>query len=598
MSVNAQKLMQQAVALYQQQNYLAAEQMLRQLIGVGNVHPLVWHIYALSLRKLGRLHESESAFNQAIKIAPNDPEVHNNFGNLQKQKGNVEKALALFQQALDLKPGFADASYNAGLLHFEQKRFTSALALFGHALDAKPAFVSAAVMFASCCMELGQIDMALERLTKLINLVSDKDRILLSLAQCHRAKGQYQLAIECLRESRLSASCCKELATNLFLNGKCEEAEQILLDALKQEPGNLSLHQGLSEIRWLNSDTAWLKSYEDALRGSPENWALRCDLSNKLLKAGYLPQAEAVLNATSATDWPTQALLLKGHILREQGQLAAAKSTLEIAVSQSKREAQVLNELMLCYLATEDFDAANQLCTELTERYSENQAWWSMRAACLKLSGNLTAYRQLYDLDRFVKAYELPCPDGFTAITDFNLQLLDDLEKLHSSRNHPLVQSLRTGTQTEGHLFRRDEGSIKLLEQQLRYVVEQHIDTLPKDHTHPFLQRISREVIFSGAWSVRLNKSGFHRNHYHSEGWISGSYYVSVPNAVNQQGNGWIKFGQAELGRQISMQADYMIKPQAGTVVLFPSMMWHGTEPFDDNQYRVTVAFDIVPIKK
>jgi len=29
--------------------------------------------------------------------------------------------------------------------------------------------------------------------------------------------------------------------------------------------------------------------------------------------------------------------------------------------------------------------------------------------------------------------------------------------------------------------------------------------------------------------------------------------------------------------------------------VLFPSYMWHGTQPFGGEQDRLTVAFDIVP---
>jgi hypothetical protein len=29
--------------------------------------------------------------------------------------------------------------------------------------------------------------------------------------------------------------------------------------------------------------------------------------------------------------------------------------------------------------------------------------------------------------------------------------------------------------------------------------------------------------------------------------------------------------------------------------VLFPSYMWHGVEPFDSDEQRLTMAFDLVP---
>jgi hypothetical protein len=37
------------------------------------------------------------------------------------------------------------------------------------------------------------------------------------------------------------------------------------------------------------------------------------------------------------------------------------------------------------------------------------------------------------------------------------------------------------------------------------------------------------------------------------------------------------------------------IKPIPGTLVLFPSYMWHGTVPFHAPASRTTIAFDAVP---
>ncbi|WP_414708827.1 putative 2OG-Fe(II) oxygenase, partial [Roseateles sp.] len=35
--------------------------------------------------------------------------------------------------------------------------------------------------------------------------------------------------------------------------------------------------------------------------------------------------------------------------------------------------------------------------------------------------------------------------------------------------------------------------------------------------------------------------------------------------------------------------------PRPGRLLLFPSYLWHGTLPFEDDAFRLTVAFDVVP---
>jgi hypothetical protein len=39
------------------------------------------------------------------------------------------------------------------------------------------------------------------------------------------------------------------------------------------------------------------------------------------------------------------------------------------------------------------------------------------------------------------------------------------------------------------------------------------------------------------------------------------------------------------------------VKPAVGKLVLFPSYFWHGTVPFQSQNMRLTVAFDVTPGK-
>jgi len=88
-------------------------------------------------------------------------------------------------------------------------------------------------------------------------------------------------------------------------------------------------------------------------------------------------------------------------------------------------------------------------------------------------------------------------------------------------------------------------------------------------------------------------------NHHHIEGWYSGPYYVSLPDVIRKndpQHQGWVTFGQPGFKAIEPLEPDLYVQPEEGMMVLFPPYMWHGTIPFQSDQYRVTVAQDHVGI--
>ena len=47
----------------------------------------------------------------------------------------------------------------------------------------------------------------------------------------------------------------------------------------------------------------------------------------------------------------------------------------------------------------------------------------------------------------------------------------------------------------------------------------------------------------------------------------------------------------------VDLSARRAVQPQVGRLVLFPSFMSHGTVPFTAPHPRLTVAFDVMPLK-
>ena len=108
-------------------------------------------------------------------------------------------------------------------------------------------------------------------------------------------------------------------------------------------------------------------------------------------------------------------------------------------------------------------------------------------------------------------------------------------------------------------------------------------------------QRNQGKLRMTGCWSVRLGRDGYHVNHVHPEGWISSAYYAAVPAEVSDtdRKSGWIKFGEPRFPVP-GATAEKYVQPEAGSLVLFPSYMWHGTTPITGDESRMTCAFDAV----
>ena len=99
------------------------------------------------------------------------------------------------------------------------------------------------------------------------------------------------------------------------------------------------------------------------------------------------------------------------------------------------------------------------------------------------------------------------------------------------------------------------------------------------------------------SWSNRLKREGHNIPHIHPSGWVSGVFYLKIPNKIS--GN--------EAGIEFSLHGDdhhvikknipkTSIQPKIGDMILFPSSLFHRTIPFSSNEERVCVAFDLCKV--
>ena len=66
-------------------------------------------------------------FREALKIKPDNAQVHYNFGFVLAGCGRIDEAIAHFQEALRIKPDYAEAHFNLGTALANRRRVDEAI---------------------------------------------------------------------------------------------------------------------------------------------------------------------------------------------------------------------------------------------------------------------------------------------------------------------------------------------------------------------------------------------------------------------------------------------------------------------------------------
>ena len=125
-----------------------------------------------------------------------------------------------------------------------------------------------------------------------------------------------------------------------------------------------------------------------------------------------------------------------------------------------------------------------------------------------------------------------------------------------------------------------------------------YFNSIPSDPNHPFLATNPQRWVLDG-WGNRVRGNPEQEHHFHHHGWLSGVYYVEVPDFVGQDENdlgGCIEFCRFNAFSEAPVESEFMvIKPEPGTLVLFPSFMYHRVIAFSGNAQRISIAFNLTP---
>ena len=547
---------------------------LKPLLAAGLVHADVYALFGLGCRQCNMLAEARTSFNAAINLDPDNPAFWAALADLLEETEDWTTARIARSRQCEISPDNASAAIALGEIHLRLADPDAAEPVLRRGLSLDPGSRKARHSLAVALRMLDRFEEAGAVLAPICDAADAPIESVTLLGHIAGDLGNFEAAVGHYRSA-------------LLHNPKSVDALETMSRLLPQ----------------LGQVTEALDAYRNALAA---------DQSDPALWVGALSAARNLASEESLLEWSAQAIkcfpdrrefmVWRADALGMCGDVAGALALLEARSGFGDGDVSDAIQAAHWRLVSGDPALAERHAQRAVETAPETQAGWAYLGTCWRL---LEDRREtwLNDYERLTTAIALEPPQGFADIDAFLVELTGTLSAMHMTLEHPADQSLRHGTQTRGHLFLRRNALITAFALGLHRQVEAWLATLPNEPTHPFLRRNTGRIGFKHSWSVRLRDSGFHINHIHQDGWLSSAFYVSLPpevavgvDAAGAEPQGMLTFGAPDASLGLDLSPKRIIHPQAGTLTLFPSYVWHGTTPFTSASPRLTVAFDALPM--
>jgi Flp pilus assembly protein TadD len=558
------------------------------------------HLLGLAIKESGDWAQGEQWLRLSVELDPNRAEFQANLANLLRRREKFRQAERFYRRALELAPTHRSARRSLALTLQDLGRFEESEAVCRELLASDGRDAEAWVL----------LGMALSRLDRLAEAESAYRRALeldpANRVAHHNLGGllmrldRPEAALGALKRAEALGEAGFELAFNrgraLVEMSEVEAAEREFERAVNLQPTNVEAQLQLARVRYMQGDPKFARALATAANANRSAPALQLLFGDVLWRAGELHAAEVVLQEMlhRRVGGP-QVQSTLACVLLEAGRLKEAEAHALEAVAAAPEDGVINENLVTILLSRAQPDDAMRFIKAQRLRQPDSQAWIAFEATAARLL-NQDLYHQLYDYDRLVRIFDLEPPRGWSSMEELNAALAEVLSERHGLRHHPLDQSLRNGTQTPRSLLAETHPAIRAILAAFQQPIAEYRRQLGADPAHPLSARNTGEMRYTGAWSVRLRRLGYHVNHFHPDGWLSSAYYVETPpeTADLKVRSGWIKFGEPRYTVP-GLTAERFVQPRPGRLVLFPSYMWHGTTAIHGDAPRLSIAFDVKP---
>jgi tetratricopeptide (TPR) repeat protein len=367
----------------------------------------------------------------------------------------------------------------------------------------------------------------------------------------------------------------------------------LLRRALAADPANPDLHLKLALLALDGFDfRAAAAGFEEVLRLDPETPQVRTRLAACYNLLQEHRRALDVLAGEPAAHHE------RGIALAGLGLGGEAESEFRAVLAADPTNRQACRRLCRSLRKTGRWQELLATCEALAERGAGHTQLLYDWGIALALNGERAKARAiLFDRERVAVA-KLQAPEGWADLAAFNAALAEEIlgnpDRLSdfvaeeaANRGSSRVHSLLAGRRPDivRQLLRMVEAAAGAYS-----VATQAFD--PWAAARPEAARLN-------AWGLIQRGGAYEEWHMHRDGWLSGVYYVRVPQTCSAggEGRGCIEFGPPRALEAImpGVVPYRRCAPEEGMLLLAPSHYPHRTIPTGSQDYRISLAFDVVP---
>ncbi len=343
-----------------------------------------------------------------------------------------------------------------------------------------------------------------------------------------------------------------------------------------------------------------LLDFQGLIARTPSDALAWQKLAHSLRSLDRLEEAEkAFLKAVEFAPRSVDSMADLGNLYRDAGRHREAVEWLSRAVDGAPSDSGLRAMLGAALLAAGDPGSARQSLEKAFQfnPYDRTALAYLYVALCQTDDRELAS--SLVQPELLVRSFQRSgSAGGSGSPDDLDNRLADHV------RQHPALEFERPGNTTRGgahtgNLLDESPGPVLKLVEWIEDRVRAYLDALPTDGSHPYLAWKPKAWDID-IWGIVIRSGGYQLSHIHRDGWISGVYYAAVPESVRSEDTDGLG-GCLELGRPPEAfcgTTDFptmIIRPRPGRLNLFPSYLWHRTLPYEEDQERICIAFDIRP---
>ena len=506
----------------------------RQLLAGRVSGAMILNLAGIAAFQCDEVDQARDLLTTAVERAPKDADIRMNLGNVLTACGDAAAALDAYTTAHDLAPDNPEPAYNAGIMLSRQRRHADAVIWFRRAIERDADHVQAAIGCADALHQAGDLAAAKEALEELI---------------ARRPKDAVAL-------TNLSA------VWNAM--GDDDQARDAANKAIEHDPGLAAAHFNLGvALQGLGEHLAAIEGYRYALALEPGHAAAALNLGEASHTLGKTDDAAHAYARALDID---------------PGFAMAAVNLADIALA-AGRPAEALAEI------------------EKFLRHSPGHPGaLAFKAFALLDQGRVDEARLLTDPDRFIIQRRVGTPDGYADMQAFNHALSSHVLAHPTLTPSPKAHATRKGRHS-GELLSAPLGPMATFRDEVLSAFQAYRRRFIGEAAHPFLDRCPDQVTLS-VWGVVMDTDGHQVPHIHPAAWLSGVYYVEVPESIgvdDPDHGGWIEFGRPPADIHAAHDPDVRLyRPEAGLMLLFPSHFYHRTVPLKGQARRISIAFDVM----